>query len=296
MLTSAFTCTGPYAVLIMLGIKRVENRSMMPVPEKGRCAVSCSKSFCKEEYGNFIQWAAHALPLEDFELIPAWSDVKEWPGKVVGTCEYAARTRGSASIPAVAGRPPFQWDEGYQYWWELSEVVCFDAPILCRGNVGMWRMPDALAAQVTAADALARCAGEKVATASDAARVFRAALPVAGGREGFFVLPLDDVGRTLSAPVMVSLGHETGTAVVDPGEVFREALKAGAKSIIVAHNHPSGDLTPSDADLQMTARLAKVAELIGIRFVDHIVVGGEEGAFVSIFKTMKGQIHARPKD
>ena len=39
MITSAFTCTGPYAVLIMLGIKRVENRSMMPVPAKGRCAV-----------------------------------------------------------------------------------------------------------------------------------------------------------------------------------------------------------------------------------------------------------------
>ena len=58
MITSAFTCTGPYAVLIMLGIKHVENRSVMPVPTKGRCAVSCSKSFCKEEYGYFLQWAA----------------------------------------------------------------------------------------------------------------------------------------------------------------------------------------------------------------------------------------------
>ena len=48
MITSAFTCTGPYAILIMLGIKRVENRSAMPVPGKGRCAVSCSKRFCKD--------------------------------------------------------------------------------------------------------------------------------------------------------------------------------------------------------------------------------------------------------
>ena len=53
-MTFAFTCAGSYAVLIMLGIKRVENRSVMPVPAMGRCAVSCSKSFCKEEYGNFL--------------------------------------------------------------------------------------------------------------------------------------------------------------------------------------------------------------------------------------------------
>ena len=298
MITTAFTCTGPYAVLIMLGIKRVENRSMMPVPEEGRCAVSCSKSFCKEEYGNFVQWAVHALPPEDFDLIPAWSDVKEWPGKVVGTCEYVARSCGT-SDPTEArtrGSAPLPWDEGYPYWWDLSEVVCFDTPIPCRGNVGMWRMPDALAAQVTAADALARCVGEKVATAEDAARIFRAALPVTGDREGFFVLPLDDAGYALSAPVMVSLGHEIGTAEIDLGEVFREALKTWAKSVIVAHNHPSGDLTPSDADLQTTARLAKAAGLIGIRFVDHLVVGGEEGAFVSIFTTIKKKLHAKSKD
>ena len=98
MITSAFSCTGPYAVLIMLGIKRVENRSVMPVPAKGRCAVSCSKSFCKEEYSNFLQWAAHALPEEEFERIPAWGDVKEWPGKIVGACAYEARGRNDLRL------------------------------------------------------------------------------------------------------------------------------------------------------------------------------------------------------
>ena len=88
MITSAFTCTGPYAILIMLGIKRVENRSMYPSPMKGRCAVGCSKSFCKEEYGNFVQWASRALSPEDFALIPAWNDVKDWPGTIVGVCNY----------------------------------------------------------------------------------------------------------------------------------------------------------------------------------------------------------------
>ena len=87
MITSAFTCTGPYAILIMMGVKKVENRNAMPVPAKGRCAVSCSKSFCKEEFGEFVRWAARALKPEDFELIPAWGDVKDWPGKVVGCCD-----------------------------------------------------------------------------------------------------------------------------------------------------------------------------------------------------------------
>ena len=278
----------------MLGIKRVENRSAMPVPSKGRCAVGCSKSFCKEEYGNFLQWAAHALPEEDFVRIPAWGDVKEWPGKIVGACDYEARGRndlrlegGSACAypPSAASiakqchkrgaHPPYQWDEGYEYWWDLSEVACFDRPIPCRGNVGMWQMTKSLAAQVTTADALARCVGEQVATADEAARMFRAAVPIAGEQEGFFVLSLDDAGCALSAPVLVSLGHETGTTVVDPGEVFSEAIKAGARSIVVAHNHPSGDLTPSRADIEMTAKLREAGSLLGVSLLDHLILGSD---------------------
>ena len=286
MTTSAFTCTGPYAGLIMLGIKRVENRSAMPVPAKGRCAVGCSKSFCKEEYGNFMQWAAHALPEEEFERIPAWGDVKEWPGKIVGACDYEARGRNDLRLEgdnvARSVIAPYQWDEGYEYWWNLTEVVCFDQPIPCRGNVGMWQIPKSLAMQVTAADALARCVGEQVATAEDAARLFHAAVPIAGAREGFFMLPLDDAGRALSAPVLVSLGAQTGTAAVDLGEVFREALKAGARSIVVAHNHPSGDLTPSMADIAMTAKLRESGTLLGVSLLDHLILGsGSKFAIVN---------------
>ena len=286
MITSAFTCTGPYAVLIMLGIKRVENRSVLPVPAKGRCAVSCSKSFCKEEYGNFLQWAAHALPEEEFERIPAWGDVKEWPGKIVGACDYEARVRNDLRLEgdnaARSVIAPYQWDEGYAYWWDLSEVACFDQPIPCRGNVGMWQMSDPLAVQVTAADSLARCVGEQVATAEDAARLFHAAVPIAGAREGFFMLPLDDAGRALSAPVLISLGAQTGTAAVDPGEVFREALTAGARSIVVAHNHPSGDPTPSKADVAATVELKDLAVRLKIGFVDHVIVAGSNSAYVSL--------------
>ena len=136
-------------------------------------------------------------------------------------------------------------------------------------------MPDPLAVQVTAADALARCVGEQVATAEDAARLFHAAVPIAGAREGFFMLPLDDAGRALSAPVLVSLGAQTGTAAVDLGEVFREALKAGARSIVVAHNHPSGDLTPSMADIAMTAQLREAGNLLGVSLLDHLILGSD---------------------
>ena len=77
MLRNAFTCTGSYAILILCGIKRTENRSVWPSPSEGRAAISCSKSFRKEEYGRFIAWASVNLSLEDFEKLPAWREVKD---------------------------------------------------------------------------------------------------------------------------------------------------------------------------------------------------------------------------
>ena len=112
MIISAFTCTGPYAILILYGIKRVENRSALPEPSEGRAAISCSKSFCKEEYGRFIAWASVNLPPDDFVKLPSWREVKDWPGKIVGVCDYKARQRTQDEL----------WDEGYQYCWDLSVI------------------------------------------------------------------------------------------------------------------------------------------------------------------------------
>ena len=98
-----------------------------------------------------------------------------------------------------------------------------------------------------------------------------------------FVLPLDATGKVLAKPILVSVGHEDGTAAIDAGAIFREALKAGAEEIIVAHNHPSGDPTPSKADRAATAELKDLAARLGVAFLDHIILGAEErGGFVSL--------------
>lgn len=274
MITSAFTCTGAYAILIMLGIKRVENRSMCPSPVKGRCAVSCSKSFCKEEFGNFVQWASRALPADQFAMIPAWSDVTDWPGKIVGCVDYSCRESAADEL----------WNEGYRYWWDLSEVVSFDQPITCRGNTGMWDLPQTLVDRVTVADGLARTVGSEVATAEDAARIFQMAMPLAGKNEGLFVLPIDLENRTLSEPILVSLGEPTTTSV-QPSEVFAAALKLDAKSIILAHNHPSGNSTPSVQDRQLTEAMKKLGKAIGVDVLDHLIIGNRESHLTeSMFK------------
>ena len=326
MLELAFTCTGPYAILILCGIKRTENRSAWPEPREGRAAISCSKSFCKEEYGQFIAWASVNLPPEDFEKLPAWREVKDWPGKVVGVCDYAARARGTRAptSPRLAeDGSPHQadlfsddegdlceaWDEGYPYWWDLSNVVRLPEPIPCRGNVGMWSLPPSIAQSVleqvhslqtvavpspptevhslqTVKSVEANGAAVRIETPDDAYPLLRAAVPLAGAREGFFVLPIDAQRRPIGKPVLVSLGHIPGTAAIELGEIFRTAFKVNADAIIVAHNHPSGDPTPSKADMQLTSALQSTARLLGVKFLDHLVLGStdcEEGrGYVSV--------------
>ena len=112
-----------------------------------------------------------------------------------------------------------------------------------------------------------------IETAAQAAAFFRAALPKEQKEERVFVLPLDGNGNALAKPILVSVGHQDGTTTIDAGAIFREALRAGAEEIIVAHNHPSGDPTPSAEDIEATVRLRKGCEIVGLSFIDHIVIG-----------------------
>ena len=131
-----------------------------------------------------------------------------------------------------------------------------------------------------------------VETAKDAAAFFRAALPKVQREERVFVLPLDAVGKVLAKPILVSVGSEDGMTTIDPGAIFSEALKAGAEEIIVAHNHPSGDPTPSKADYNATVKLNDGAVLIGLELIDHLIIGTPESAngfgFVSMAELMAG--------
>ncbi len=110
-------------------------------------------------------------------------------------------------------------------------------------------------------------------TVRDAAAVwghFRGRLPQLD-REQFVVLLLDGRNR-VQGEVRVSEGTLTA-ALVHPREVFAPAIRAAAAAIILVHNHPSGDPTPSPEDAAITERLRQAGELIGIRVLDHIIIG-----------------------
>jgi len=90
-------------------------------------------------------------------------------------------------------------------------------------------------------------------------------------REDFLLVCLD---ASLSVLGWVRL-HTGGidSSPIDPRLLFGIALKAASAGILVAHNHPSGKLDPSEQDVTITRRLAQGAKLLGLRFVDHIIVG-----------------------
>lgn len=84
--------------------------------------------------------------------------------------------------------------------------------------------------------------------------------------------------------VKVSQGG-TNFAVIEPKEVLEDAIKLGAPRIILLHNHPSGDSTPSKSDYDVTDKIYECASMMGIELLDHIIIG--DGNFESIFRNRK---------
>ncbi len=97
-------------------------------------------------------------------------------------------------------------------------------------------------------------------------------------QERFVVLFLDGRHRVLGEET-VSQGTLTAS-LVHPREVFRPALRASAAALILVHNHPSGDPTPSAEDRVVTERLARAGEVLGVRVLDHVIVA--ERGYVSL--------------
>jgi DNA repair protein RadC len=97
-------------------------------------------------------------------------------------------------------------------------------------------------------------------------------------RELFAIIMLDVKGCVINHEI-VSIGTLTN-ALIHPREVFYPAIRHKAMSIILAHNHPSGDPTPSNEDHQITKKLIEVGKLIGIHVNDHIIIG--DGSYISM--------------
>ena len=81
-----------------------------------------------------------------------------------------------------------------------------------------------------------------------------------------------DARSRLLGDCVMSDGSAT-MSLISPREIFLEALKRQAVSIILVHNHPSGDPTPSKADAELTGQLAGMGQMLGIPLLDHIIIG-----------------------
>ena len=97
------------------------------------------------------------------------------------------------------------------------------------------------------------------------------------GSESFWAVFLDGRHR-YSGHAIISRGTATAS-LVHPREVFRAAIKANAVAIIIGHNHPSGDPSPSDEDRRVTVRLRDAGKLLGIEVLDHVVVTDDGGHY-----------------
>lgn len=95
--------------------------------------------------------------------------------------------------------------------------------------------------------------------------------------EQFYAVLLDNKHRKMR-DVRISQGSLT-SSVVHPREVYIPVIRESAAAVIFVHNHPSGDPTPSQEDLLLTRRLREVGELVGIRVLDHVIIG--KGRYVS---------------
>lgn len=97
-------------------------------------------------------------------------------------------------------------------------------------------------------------------------------------KEHFCILLLNTKGRVIEEKE-ISVGDLNST-LIHPREVFLHAVRRSAAAVVLVHNHPSGDPAPSPEDVEMTMRLVESADILGIRVVDHIIIG--DGVYTSM--------------
>ena len=98
---------------------------------------------------------------------------------------------------------------------------------------------------------------------------------LAGAEREIFATVFLDTRHRLISYAEIFMGSIDG-AEVHPREIVKAALRHNAAAVIVAHNHPSGDVTPSAADRAVTARVKQALALVDVRMIDHVIVGGNQ--------------------
>ncbi len=112
----------------------------------------------------------------------------------------------------------------------------------------------------------------KIKNAEDVYNYFKDELATKN-KEHFIALFLDTKNRIIGEEV-VSVGT-LNASIIHPREVFCSAIKASASSVVIVHNHPSGDSLPSDEDKKITKMLCNAGEILGIKVLDHVIIGGD---------------------
>jgi len=109
-----------------------------------------------------------------------------------------------------------------------------------------------------------------IKTPADVERLLRTKLK--DKKKEYFTLIMLDSRNHLIRDADISIGS-LNASIVHPREVFKEAISASAAAVIFAHNHPSGDPTPSDDDIKLTRRLMEAGRIVDIDVLDHIIIG-----------------------
>lgn len=138
----------------------------------------------------------------------------------------------------------------------------------------------AKAAELLAAMELGRRVGdcsfevrEAITKPEDAARLVMSEMRLLD-REHFVVLMLNTKHKVM-AKKTISIGH-LDAALVHPRELFKDAIRRSSAAVVLVHNHPSGDPTPSHDDIAVTKRVCDAGSLLGIQVLDHLVVGDNQ--------------------
>lgn len=128
---------------------------------------------------------------------------------------------------------------------------------------------------------------KKISRAED---VYEIMQPYVRGKqqEYFYIILLDSKSKMVGQPILVVTGtHDRCPA--SPMEIFSPVVKSGCTAAILVHNHPSGDPTPSPEDVKVTVRMVDAAKILGLRLLDHIVIGQKSSSSPRGYVSISGE-------